>query len=474
MKTFLPLGVLVGTLAFGAAVACGSTGGSTFDEDGGASSGSSGDGTSSGVLGEAGSSGSGGDAGLEACATDKQEAKLAPLDLLVMQDTSGSMWGFTSGTTTKWESVKQALGSFMADPGSAGVGIGIQVFPKFEGGVATTCLTDAECGAGRTCALKGCSNQARICKVDGDCTGNGQCLDLGRCHDVGEALCLPGSTCVIQGQPAGLCDRSLVRGICTGVSTIACNAASYGSTVAPIAPLPGAAAAVNAALASYAPGGSTPTLGALTGAIETARAHANANPGRVVSVVLSTDGLPFTNGACDDAVASIAAAAAAGLSGSPSIKTFVIGVFAPAEATQATATLNQIAAAGGTGQASILGTSATTVQDFIQALQNIRGASLPCEVALPVPTTGTPDYAKVNVVYTDSATKNASIVGYVADAAACDPTKGGWYYDVKPENGAKPTKVLLCPATCATVQADPAGTLDVVQGCETKTQDPPR
>ncbi len=475
MKAGLLGGIsLGGAVLVGALVACGSSDSVFIDGsgDGGdpGTSSSSGESSSSGFGGDGGgsSSGNGGDAGLNACATDKQQAKLSPLDLFVMQDTSGSMWAYTAGTTTKWDSVKQALGAFMTDPGSAGIGIGMQFFPLFANGVPNSCTTNAECNGG-VCQYKACAGPGgKFCESNADCNGNAQCTLLGRCQDSPESLCFPGTTCI----GAGSCNRPIVRGACDN-RQISCVAANYGTPAVPIADLPGAATAINAALAARIPNGQTPTLAALTGAIDAARAHANANAGRVVSVVLSTDGIPFTNGTCDDAVASITAAAAAGVNGSPSIKTFVIGVLSPSDVAQGTPTLNQIAAAGGTGQATILGTSATTVTDFIAALQKVRGASLPCEVALPVPTTGTPDYAKVNVVYTDSKTKNASIVGYVGDAASCDPVKGGWYYDVKPDAG-KPTKVILCQATCAAVQGDPAGSLDVVQGCETKTQDPPR
>jgi hypothetical protein len=467
-------GITLGAFVLGTVIACGSSEDTSTspDED-------AGDGTSGGFSRpDAGSSDAGNSAAdLNACATDKQQGKLAPLDLLIMQDTSGSMYGITSGTTTKWTAIKTALGSFMAAPGSADLGIGLQFFPLFSGGVPNSCLQDAECGAGRRCITKTCSNTlGKPCWSNGDCQGGGQCLAAQRCRDAAEVVCTPNVTCLLNTGNgifnAGPCNQPLERGECEN-QQVSCAAADYAAVVAPIAPLPGAAAAANAALAARIPNGSTPTLGALTGAIAAARAQATANPGRVVSVVLSTDGLPGTNGVCDDAVASIEAAAAAGVAGTPSVKTFVIGVFAPQEASTATPTLNRIAAAGGTGTATILGTSATTVTDFIAALDKVRGASLPCELALPVPKAGTPDYAKVNVVFTDATTSATSLVGYVGEASACDPAKGGWYYDVKPAAG-KPSKVILCPATCKTVQGAAKGTIEVVQGCETKTQDPPR
>jgi hypothetical protein len=66
-----------------------------------------------------------------------------------------------------------------------------------------------------------------------------------------------------------------------------------------------------------------------------------------------------------------------------------------------------------------------------------------------------------------TAVLGATDVG-TGSAAACDAVKGRWYYDVDPATG-KPTKVILCPATCSKVQADPAGSVNVVQGCTTQT-----
>ena len=39
--------------------------------------------------------------------------------------------------------------------------------------------------------------------------------------------------------------------------------------------------------------------------------------------------------------------------------------------------------------------------------------------------------------------------------------KPGWYFD----SNAAPTKVVLCPSSCSTVQADSAAKVDVLFGC---------
>jgi Mg-chelatase subunit ChlD len=62
------------------------------------------------------------------CAAVSQKASEIPLDLFIMQDQSGSMKDATADGTTKWNAVKAALKAFLADPKSAGLGVGIQYF----------------------------------------------------------------------------------------------------------------------------------------------------------------------------------------------------------------------------------------------------------------------------------------------------------------------------------------------------------
>ena len=68
------------------------------------------------------------------------------------------------------------------------------------------------------------------------------------------------------------------------------------------------------------------------------------------------------------------------------------------------------------------------------------------------------DYAKVNVQYTSNG--KPTTIYYVANAGACDPTSGGWYYDVNPTKG-EPTKISLCPASCNALKNDAGGRIDV-------------
>lgn len=86
-----------------------------------------------------------------------------------------------------------------------------------------------------------------------------------------------------------------------------------------------------------------------------------------------------------------------------------------------------------------------------------------CEVAIPVPSMGTIDYGKVNVLLTGGG--QSETLFHVTDAAACAPD--GWYYD----DPIAPTKVILCPASCDAAQvlfqANDDAKVDVMFGCET-------
>jgi hypothetical protein len=231
-----------------------------------------------------------------------------------------------------------------------------------------------------------------------------------------------------------------------------CNVAGYATPDVPMAALPGNASAVQTSLSWHFPNGMTPTGPALSGAIQYALGYAQSNPGHKVAVVLATDGMPTECSPQD--IGSIAQIAAAAYNGTPSVPTFVIGVGGALTA------LNTIAIAGGTGQAFIVDTNAGAGDQFLQALEKIKVAALACEYAIP---TGTEpvDYTKVNVEITPSGGTPTTIPG-VGDASKCG-TNPGWFYD----DPLKPTKIILCPATCDSISGDSAAKISIVLGCDT-------
>jgi len=225
-----------------------------------------------------------------------------------------------------------------------------------------------------------------------------------------------------------------------------CNVAGYAAPAVSMRALPDStsfAAAMNA----NEPGGNTPTLPALKGAIQYAQSVQNANTGGKVAVVLVTDGEPND---CSSTVSAVASEAA---SASSTIPTFVIGI-------GNTGNLDAIAQAGGTSAATIVSTNnpQQTSQDFETALNAIRGITLACEYQIPAPPQGeTFDESKVNVVYTPQGGQPETLT-YDQNCTGTD----GWHYD-DPSN---PKKIILCSSTCDDVQKQ-SGTIKIVTGCDT-------
>ena len=231
-----------------------------------------------------------------------------------------------------------------------------------------------------------------------------------------------------------------------------CSVGTYSTPSVPIAVLPGNATNVSNALAGNSPGLGTPTLPAIQGALSYTQTHAIKNPDHVVVIVLATDGQPND---CNSSVGGVSNVAQQGANGSPKILTFVIGVGS------SLSNLNAIAQAGGTKSAFIVDTAGNVGQQFIDALNAIRGAALACEYLIPTPEAGVVNPAKVNVKFTPEGGQEETWPKY-ANAAACPPTGNGWYYD----NDASPTKILLCPSTCSMVK-NTKGKVDVLFGCDT-------
>jgi len=339
-----------------------------------------------------------------ACATSIVKADKIPLDLYVMLDQSGSMSDSVAAGGTKWTTVTSALGTFLQQPGLDGVSVGIQYFGVPPGGGACTVLS---------------------CTVDADC---------------GATACGP-------------CVANACIGFFGGAGD-SCTASDYAMPAVEIAPLPGVASQIVSSMGMHSPTTGTPTSAALQGAVDHAKAWKQAHPSDAVVAVLATDGDP---GECDTSLPNIDAIAAAALAGTPSVMTFVIGVG------PSLSSLNGIASAGGTTQAFLVDTGGNVNQQFLDAMNAIRHAALGCQYLIPTPTDGgAPDFGAVNVVYQPMG-GNAQTFPNVMDMASCPANGNGWYYD----NPAAPTQIILCPASCSTVEADMTGEVDVTLGCST-------
>ena len=405
----------------------------------------------------------------DACADHTSTAQPIPLDMYLMIDISSSMLDPTAANTSKWDAVKAALESFLVDQSSAGLGVGLQYFPIDKPNAPASCTSNADCGDSAPCFLKSCDNTTSYyqCDKDADCTdpqdatNTGNCVPLGQCSANTAYICGDiGLNC--NPKSLGKC-VTITKSIC--LNTASCDATTYGTPSSPIATLPDAAAALKTSIDAQMPSGGTPTSAALSGAIQQASAWAKAHPDHRVVTVLATDGVPTqcTPTNIDD----VAALAKNGVQGTPSISTFVIGVFGQADVLAgAPDNLNEIAQSGGTKAAFIIDTQKDVTAQFVSALDTIRGSHLACEFQVPQPGAGqTLNFAEVNVKYTNAG--SSSYVYYVASASACDPTTGGWYYDVLPKDGT-PTKIIACPTTCSTFQAaTDQASVGIALGCQT-------
>jgi hypothetical protein len=98
----------------------------------------------------------------------------------------------------------------------------------------------------------------------------------------------------------------------------------------------------------------------------------------------------------------------------------------------------------------------------------VAGSKLDCQWKIPAPPEGQVfDQNKVNVAFTSGAGAKEDIY-FVPGEAACDPAKGGWYYD----NQLTPGAVIACPASCQHIQGDQEGKIAVLFGCATQQLDP--
>jgi hypothetical protein len=486
--------------AGGAGGAMGGTGGGVV-VTGGASGGGAG----------GASSGTGGTDIME-CAGSVEMGMPIPVDVYVMLDISGSMLE----PATKWDSVKSALAAFFADPQSAGLTVAIQYFPLPFPGAPPTCASDAECGDAGPCLLNVCQQtpgalvhctpsadpqdvapctnaviaddgpcMAGACRLSGKaCATDSECqqvqASLGKCVQFGSCEGDPTLSCGISNpgfnQPG--CGPGGTPGMCLPAATsfcvhdAKCDPADYQVPAVEFLTLPDTAGLLTTSIAAQMPAGATPTRPALRGAIAHAREWAASHVGHSVVVVLATDGLPTdcTGGrgvfgadspsALQDTIAAATEGFVPAVTTNPSVQTFVIGVFAETDTT-AQSNLDQIALAGGSEKAHLIGEAGNVQEGFLTALNDIRAARLACEFQIPRPKPGAVlDFNLVNVQLTAGTTQSL----YYVAPDACTGADDEWHYDIEPSKG-MPTKLVACPKTCDRLKLTQNAQVEVKLGC---------
>ncbi len=348
-------------------------------------------------------------------------AEILQLDAFVMLDTSGSMDFQVPGGGTRWSAMRQSLAGFLSSPASHQMGIALSFFPIIDHDVAQECQDDADCG------MQGACRDNRVCLP----SGGGQCLDDADC----EAAGFIGDVCDETGR---ICDNRYT-----------CAVGPYTTPVVPVGVLPDAAPALLGALEQQDRLGGTPTLPALSGIVEQARARLASHPNHKSIVIFASDGLPT---ACDPALDSSDPRTAidnlvevARDAADDSIQVFVIGVAAPPTGTTRP-DLDAIAAAGDTGAAFNITADEDLAEQLLIAFNEIRITAEACTFPVDIEVTDV-DLRQAEVVF--QAGTETHTAGWRPSESACHPTRGGFYYDVALDSGAIPEHVTLCPASCA-------------------------
>ena len=224
-----------------------------------------------------------------------------------------------------------------------------------------------------------------------------------------------------------------------GIAPQSCTA-DYKTPEVEVGLLPGNAAAVAGAIQKHQPTAFTPTAPALQGAINHMKEWAPNHVGRAPVVVFVTDGFPTE---CDPQdITDIATIAQNAFNTEPKVRTFVVGFnLGPGGSN-----LDALAEAGGTGKPFLIDKGDIGAQ-FVDAMLSISSTTLQCKFDLPPPPMGMAlDINMVAVTYTPSATGVEAQVPKLMGLSDCEINKGnGWFFD-SPTN---PTKILVCPDTCA-------------------------
>lgn len=224
-----------------------------------------------------------------------------------------------------------------------------------------------------------------------------------------------------------------------------CDANFYAMPDIPIESLPANAMAIENNLAARFPVSGTATTPALQGALTAAQARKSAFPEETVIILLVTDGSPSN---CDSTLEN--ASEAARVASTQGIPVYVLGL-------GDVNGLNQLAQAGGTGDAIVVDPKQS--DQVVAAMNEIRGRALPCDYRMP--DGGQAMKGLVNLVYEDANGQSGTIPG-VQGPTDCDGTRGGWYLADTED------RLVVCPSTCDAFKNGFATRIDVVLGCPTE------
>ncbi len=239
----------------------------------------------------------------------------------------------------------------------------------------------------------------------------------------------------------------------TPASNQYCEVSYYNPVQFPLTPIPSGASALVTDLNNHSPNGGSPWSSVIEGSLAFATAYQSQHPNHAVVTVMTVDTNP---NACDTDFNNIAAMASAAytLNG---VRTFIIALEGLTPLTGADA----VATAGGTPGAVDL-TAPGAIAQLQSVLNQIRYASIPCEVDIPPYPGGTFEPDEVNLSYTPGGSGTPQDILKVESNGECGDNPG-WYYD----NPASPTMIMLCPASCNAIKQDVSPLVEVLFGCPT-------
>jgi Mg-chelatase subunit ChlD len=427
------------------------------------------------------------------CARDTYKAERSPVNLYLLLDISGSMDApvAVDSDVTQWDAVRTAIEGFIASPDSAGLELALNYYPSLSD--RTDCDEFNNCAAAVPCITRLCDLRYFLfgdiipCSVDLECgfqfTQGGQtyvesCAQPGRCDNAPLTMCFGDSDC----DDNGACVAPPATGLCPG--EMSCSKSDYEAPAVSLTPLPDTTATLVDSLAAHAPDmfARTPTQVALQGAYRRVAAWQQNSPSTKSVVVLATDGAPVgCNGLIafdqDSAMSSDQTFQVISDAEADGISTYVIGVVPDLTGLDSSSRaslqpqidelegkLTEMAQRGGTEGSFNVSANDTTTDAFLDALANIRGQVLPCDYQIPAPESGTVNFSQLNVELSDG--QNANVVPKVNSQADCVAGEDAWYYNADPE-AETPTRVILCPSTCDSVQQGSLSQVDIFLGCAT-------
>jgi len=224
-----------------------------------------------------------------------------------------------------------------------------------------------------------------------------------------------------------------------------CDPNSYATPAVPIGALPQHAVNLLAAF-PLAPTRESPVRPALEGAILYARRWQEAHPTRLSVVTLVTDGFPEE---CESTAENVTEVAEDGLSDSPPIRTFVVGIDSLGGVFRF---VGDVAAVGGVPALTV---PAQAGDDLARAFSEMRDAARSCRYSAAA---WRMLAAEGDVIRHVDAAGDSFSVPVVKDDDRCDPQHGGVY----PESDL-PDILVSCPASCA--RLDAPGTLELLSSC---------